>query len=496
VVKDIVVKDAPGKGDFLRIDRFILDYSLMPLLRKQLVIKEIRLDSPHIKIRRDSKGRFSFQDIIDRQKKRSISKDKQVKKKAKAEILPVSIVTDKIIVNDAQISFMDDKKVLPDIEGVSDMQFTVNIKKDMKKTEIKGTLDLKRFSLFINGKEIKTKGKIEIDRERIAFKLNTILEGDSVQIQGRVLNYLAEPDIEKNIYSKSLDLEKIIALVPTRKKDGSIAKARGASLQGGSGKTGKVSPLKLTAHGQMKVERAKFKGYEIKDFFLQYTYKDEMLDLKPLKCEITGGEAIDVEGKVEGEFKLRYSTTTPDPLKLAKKTLRGKLIARLSKGEIKKSRIADAIATFTGLDELRRLTFQKAEFDLNIANERVNVKGFMNSDYLRINPSGIVDFDQDMDIKAEMKVSPVLSSKLTRNIEVANFMKDKEGWTVIYLKIKGNMMKPSVRIDTSRIGKTVERQIKKEIEKRIMERISPERSKGRKTLEKNPEDLIKGLFGK
>lgn len=32
------------------------------------------------------------------------------------------------------------------------MQFTVNIKKDMKKTEIKGTLDLKRFSLFINGK--------------------------------------------------------------------------------------------------------------------------------------------------------------------------------------------------------------------------------------------------------------------------------------------------------------------------------------------------------
>jgi len=494
VVNDIVVKDAQNKGDFLRVDRFILDYSLIPLLKKQLVIKEIRFDSPHIFIKRDKKGRFSFQDIMERQKKKPVRKEKTQKTDAQLKALPVSIITDKVLVSDAQINFIDEMKTLPDVKGTSDMQFTVRIDKEMKEPEIEGTIDLKGLTLIMNGREIKTRGKISIDREKILFNLNALIEGDRVEVKGKVQDYLTKPDIEKNIYSKSLDLDKILALIPTGEKETTKSAERVRTAKSSTIK--RARPLNLTAHGQMKVDRAKFKGYEIKDFLLKFSYKDEILLLKPLRCDITGGDVIDAEGTAEGEFRLRYSTVVSDPMRVAKKSLKGKLLARLAKGEIKESRITEALSAFTGLTDLRRLTFREAVFNLNFANEKIDVDGFINSDHIRLKPKGIVDFDQNMNLKAEMKVSPVLASKLSEGLNKISFMKDKEGWVIIPLTIRGTVTRPSVGIDTSRIGRAVERKIKKEIEQRIMEKMVPRTDKKKGSSEKKTEDLIRGLFGK
>ena len=494
VVKDIALRDSAGKADLLKVDRFILDYSLIPLLKRQLVIKEIRFDSPHIFIKRDKKGIFSFQDIIERQKKKPLTKEKSRKTDAQLKVLPVSIITDKVIVSDAQINFFDEMKTLPDVKGTTDMQFTVRLDKEMKEPEIEGTIDLKDLTLIMNGREIKTTGKISIDKEKILFNLNTLIEGDRVEVKDKVKDYLTRPDIEKNIYSKSLDLEKILALIPTKGKKTTKTTERV--------KTGKFSTIKkarslnLTVHGQMKVDSAKFKGYEIKDFLLKFSYKDEVLLLKPLRCDITGGDVIDAEGTAEGEFKLRYSTAVSDPMGVAKKSLKGKLLARLAKGEIKESRITEALSAFTGLDDLRRLTFRDAVFNLNFANEKIDVNGFINADHIKLKPKGIVDFDRNLDLKAEMKVSPELASKLSEALNKIRFMKDKEGWLIIPLRIRGTTARPSVGIDTSRIGRAVEMKIKKEIEERIKEKLGPATDKKKVPAEQKPEDLIRGVFGK
>lgn len=492
VVRDITIKSQDKKENTLKVDRFILDYSLLPLLKKQLIIKEIRLESPHILIRRNREGIFSVEDIFKHKKK--VARTEELKKEQTEEsfTLPVSIVTDRVIVNDAQLRFIDEQKVLPDVEGISDMEFKVSLKDVSKIPEVKGTLNIERLSLFINGREIKTTGRIDMDRKNIDFLLETLLNGDRVRVQGRVGDYLSSPDIEKNIYSKHLDLEKLIAIIPSKKKEIERKAAESAPHKKTPSKASKAGSLNITAHGEVNVDVARYKGYDIKDFFLKYKYKDEILTISPLRCEITGGDVIDAQGSAEGEFSLRYSASSEDPIALAKETLRGTLTAKLTKGEIRKSKISDAIATFTGLEELRTLTFKDALFKFNFRDEKIGITGDMNSEYIKIIPKGVVDFDQNADLKAEIKVAPSLTDNLARNIRIPDLITDDKGWTIIPLKITGKMNDPSVSLDTSGIKKEIEKKIRKKIEKEIMKILPPDKEGQNSTP---VQDLLKGILG-
>jgi len=490
VVRGIAIKSPDKKESTLEVERFILNYSLLPLLKKQLVIKEIRLESPHILVRRNKDGVFSIEDIFRHKKrKRAVRKKEQVEE---AFSLPVSIVTDRVIVNDAQMRFIDEQKTLPDVEGISDMEFKVSLKDLTEIPEVKGALNIKKLSLFINGREIKTTGRIDIDRKNIDFLLETLLEGDRVMVQGRVADYLSRPDIENNIYSKHLDLERLIAIIPSKKEEKKGEGAESTSSKKPPTKAGRTVPINITAHGEIKVDVARYRGYDIRNFFLKYRYQNEIFTINPLRCEITGGEVVNAQGSAEGEFSLKYSTSSDDPLALAKKTLRGTLTARLTKGEIKKSKISDAIVTFTGLEELRRLTFRDALFRFNFADERIGITGYMNSDYIKIIPRGVVDFDQKADLKAEIKVAPSLTDNLARNIRIPDLFTDDKGWTIIPLKIAGKMSDPSVSLDPAGIKKEIRKKIKKKVEEEIMKILSP----ATEGQDSTPvQEILKGIFG-
>src|SRR4030067_3191959 len=63
VANGLIVKEKDGQKDFVKVDRFILSYRLLPLLKKQLVISKIEIASPTISIRKSLKGEFNFSDI-------------------------------------------------------------------------------------------------------------------------------------------------------------------------------------------------------------------------------------------------------------------------------------------------------------------------------------------------------------------------------------------------------------------------------------------------
>jgi AsmA protein len=60
---DLVIQDKEDTQPFLKADALRLDYRFWPLLRKRVEIKEIRLESPRLRIVRNADGSFNFSDL-------------------------------------------------------------------------------------------------------------------------------------------------------------------------------------------------------------------------------------------------------------------------------------------------------------------------------------------------------------------------------------------------------------------------------------------------
>ena len=64
VFSDFLIGSKDGAENFLSADSLVMKYRLWPLLRFSVVIDEIRLDSPEIRIERYKNGDFNFSDLL------------------------------------------------------------------------------------------------------------------------------------------------------------------------------------------------------------------------------------------------------------------------------------------------------------------------------------------------------------------------------------------------------------------------------------------------
>jgi AsmA protein len=61
---DLNVRETDGKESFISADQVVLRYQFWPLLFKRVVIDEVRLEAPRIRIERLADGSFSFSDLL------------------------------------------------------------------------------------------------------------------------------------------------------------------------------------------------------------------------------------------------------------------------------------------------------------------------------------------------------------------------------------------------------------------------------------------------
>ena len=62
-VKDFEIKEKDSDEPFVKADDFVLNYQLLPLLSKSLVIDELKLVNASLRVRKNSDGTFNFSDI-------------------------------------------------------------------------------------------------------------------------------------------------------------------------------------------------------------------------------------------------------------------------------------------------------------------------------------------------------------------------------------------------------------------------------------------------
>jgi hypothetical protein len=171
IAKGLSVKEMDGKRDFFTMKEFILSYRLLPLLKKEFVIKKIEILSPSVTIVKDRSGTFNFSSIVER------SSQKPAKPVEPGEPgLPISITADRLFVQNAQFKFVDEEKTLPDISGLLDMELVGSVEKEGTPKMKSGKISVKEIRVHLKGTEVKTTGKIDMDAQTIRANLRTVVE--------------------------------------------------------------------------------------------------------------------------------------------------------------------------------------------------------------------------------------------------------------------------------------------------------------------------------
>ena len=488
VAKGLSVKERDGQKDFIKVGEFILSYKLLPLLKKQVVLSKIEVAAPSISVKKDKDGRYNFTDIIERQ-----AKEPQKPKPpspAEKEGLPVSIVADRLFIQNAQFTFVDEGKNLPDVSVALDAEFQGSVGQDGAPKMAFGRISVKEMKARLEETAVKVTGKIDMDPKTVKAALQAVIGGENIDITATVKDYLSAPDAVANIHAKTLDLKKLSALGSGKKEpQRAPRKEEGRKKEETKAEKGESDLMeKLKASGQIVVDTAKYEDHTIKDFRLNYQYAKGALKVEPMGLRFSAGGSFTADGSLNGNLQF-----AGEEVSAIQKTLKGKTVVKLGKGAVKQSQIFDAIALLTGIADLKNPSFDEGLFNFDIKEQKIYLDGYIHSSLFKIVPKGVMDFEKRLDIPTELKISPTLSKNLGKTLASIKFVDDDQGWKTIPLRIKGTADQPKVNLDQEALAKQLAPVLKRGIEKLLEEKTHEDKKDSSK---KKGKDVLKEIFGK
>lgn len=641
-IRDFTIKESDESSDFFSCEEFVLKYKLIPLLSKKVIIDELRLISPDMRLKRNKDGQFNFEGIGSKKLPVKEVGDSSV---AKPKGLPVSLLMNNILIKNAIVSLTDYQRKIPDFNGSADINMKVRstggkkisstgtmelvlhevtlLKPSEKKiNNLQGSakydvtvdtetldFDIKKADLTLLGisgsssgkiqhirtspeidlfvslpkveiaamqkslapfkkiegmslsgnfaadlrvsgmpekiESIQTDGSAKMENVEIAYRgMKALVNGtlifkgqsldidavgaidnNTVKLAGAVKNYLNEQQIHLNLSSKQLVLDDMLPV-------GKLANDQQSTLLPAANDTGAKPPdMKITADGEIKVQKARYKNLDMNNLYVLYGFKNNILSISPLSFQ-TGKGAVNLKssvnmiipgyrysfsgsidsvraeeivnslfpkardtifGALTVQFQMTGAGTTKERIE---KTLTGDGEFSLTGGMLTNSKIPENLSLFLGVPELRTINLKKAEGKVSIKGGSALLNSVFSSDDLFMNPSGTIGLDNSMNLAFDFKMSPQLTKKVTLNSSIAAYIKDDKGWGTIPLKLSGTFSNPSYGVDIERAGKRV-------IEKKGRELLDKflDKQKDKKTDEnkdqpesKPVEQLFKGLF--
>ncbi|MBI5741991.1 MAG: AsmA family protein [Nitrospirae bacterium] len=232
-VKDFAIKEADEKADFVRCKSVVLKFKLLPLLTKKVVVDELKLMSPEVRIIRDDKGTFNFEGIGRKEEPQALPEKGP---SAETKGLPVSLLVNNVSVRDSRFYLTDSTRKLPDVKGSIDLE--ANIKSsDGTELNSSGDLTLKLDEIDLHKPSKKPLGNI-IAALKYAVQLNLEagnvridradlqIQGIPASITGDLNNYKKEPEVDIAVSIPKLKIEDV------RKGLSSFAGMKGLALSG------------------------------------------------------------------------------------------------------------------------------------------------------------------------------------------------------------------------------------------------------------------------
>ncbi|MGD8351987.1 MAG: AsmA family protein [Nitrospirota bacterium] len=390
-----------------------------------------------------------------------------------------------------------EKHAIRDLDLAADTDLSLRAR-DM--APLRGSLNIQKLKANVNGISAGLAGKISATEAKASADLRASVEEDEIKLTATASQYREAPDIDFDVYSKRLDLNRLMALAGEEEKETAAPEKPGEAKK----KEGE-EPLKVSARGKVRVDRAAFKDYSIEGFSAQISYLNDVMTVDPVTMALAGGTSMAVDGDFKGNVSFRYPRGAADASEVMKRTMSGKGSSTFEKIQIKDVKVADAIARLTSVEELRNPTFTDSRFDYVIRDRKVNLEGYMNSERIKFSTLGYVGLDKAIDMEADLWLDKLLARRLV----VTKVIRGEDGSAILPLVIRGTTEAPKVNINAEKV-------IKKEIDKgldRLFEKLLPgekeepqpaapeeqppaEEPAQEKQPEEQIKDLFKGLFGK
>jgi AsmA protein len=227
-VTDFSIKESDEKTDFIACKDFVLKYRFLPLLSRRVVIEELRMDSPRVRIERNHEGTFNFEDMGDREAR---DEEKVKEPDAGPQELPVTLLVDSIRVKNAEFSFLDRKEELPDIKGNLDIDMGIQ---SLTESEIftQGTIAVQFDEITVRKpqeRQIKDLAAGLTYNVSIAMKskdinidtLDVRIQEIPLSISGTVINLQTSPEIDLSLSLPGANVEDIVEIIqPFFEKNG------------------------------------------------------------------------------------------------------------------------------------------------------------------------------------------------------------------------------------------------------------------------------------
>jgi AsmA protein len=288
-LKDFAIREADQENDFVRCKEFVLKFKLLPLLTKNVVIDELRLVAPEIRIERSKDGKFNFEGIGEKKEPEEVKEEKPTDE---TKGLPISLLINTIAINDAKFSLTDLMKDLPDIKSSSDINISIE-SVDGSELFTKGEIDLKVDEVVISKPSEKQISNIAAS---LQYAININLESKDVRIDKADLIFQEIPvSIEGDIKNLNVSPEIDIAVTLPTTKTSDIQKAvspfasfKDIGLSGSIAAEIKLkglpeNPDLLTADGGIMLEKVGISYNEINaliDGNIKFNEKTMNIDLK------------------------------------------------------------------------------------------------------------------------------------------------------------------------------------------------------------------------
>lgn len=521
-IRDFLIKEVDSDQNFVSARAFVLSYDLMPLLQKKVVISEIRFDEPTVQILRDKNGQFNFSSLA----LLSEERDKKEKKEngASTTALPVALTFNQISFNRAQIKIRDLNKEIPDVDATTSAQLNVSLGRTLKDLQYKGSFDVDAAVEFGTAKT-QIKGKGNINQKDLDIILDTNLGGEQVHVEADVKSYMQAPNATINISSKSLNIDKLLAIAAGLPKSSSAK-----TVQPKTNKSTEIIadslPPGLVANGTVKVDKALYKGITTSDFALIFNLSKGIFTVKELSAQAYSGKldsnlVVDLNqpglayngnlglesvqagdlgsafvqeaagmlnGSLQSAMTFSGAGTSWEELK---NVLNADGSFTLVDGGIKGTPVSSSISTILGLQELNNITYKNITGTFKVVEGgKVKIKSNLQGADLDAEAEGIIGLDGSLDLPLTLHLSPALADKLKSRGSFTKYLTDEQGGSTLHFKLTGNLKSPKPTLDM----KASQDQIQKAIQNEIFNKTdSPTQETDKK---ESPANIIKGLFGK
>ncbi len=509
-VGSLAIREADGKEDFVTAGRFRLKYALLPLLQKKLLIHEILLDRPQIHIRRRADGTFNYQDlaILHPAAQQEGTPATPQATASPAAPLPFALTIQQVRVRNGLLTFTDEQERLPDSSTAFSLDLSLALGRQPGQIDYNGSLELTT-DIGKQGQQGRIAGTVRFSPAELGTDLDCTLGGQQFHLTGKASGFQQAPTVTLEISSKQLEVDKLLAaatvLAGDREGEAAATPAGATQEKDTARPIAAALPADLTASGRLAVDKAVFRGVEMRALILRFRLAKGIFTVEELGAVAMGGSLAGalqadlnrpeppwsgnlelrslqadqlqnalartaralVQGTLEGAVRFAGAGFEPAAVK---QSLSAEGRFALRDGRLQETPLTRAIASLVGLGELRSLAFRKMDgtFQL-VRGGRVRINTTIDAPILEAAAAGDIGLDGTLDLPLTLTLPPATASRLG---SASRFLTDSQGNAVLNLRLAGTLARPRPTLDRRAVGRQVQRAVQRSVLDRLAGRTA------------------------